>query len=230
MSQPYGVPTLPIAPNNSPEFPVEQPKVLFRYGEQSIWSSYFYPAGTVLAGRSDKLFATAISRNGQGWTGAITIAETNIINGGRVPNGVSYDVYGVAAQLYKTDAGTDTGDVNTAINTATLVQDLINVQYNATLAWAFTQTKVDIAPFDLCGAGGGAYGAVSTTINETSVGHMNNGAATLWMYRRHPVALPGATTFAITLRFGNRAEDIGTAGVGVKVVLLGFFKNLIEVG
>ena len=104
--------------------------------------------------------------------------------------------------------------MNAPINTDALVTELLNIQQNAVLSWDFTQSIVDIAPLHLIGAGGGAFGAVgvSTTNATTQVdtGHMNNGAANIFLYRRHPVSLPGGTTFSILLRFGSRAADVGT--------------------
>jgi hypothetical protein len=51
------------------------------------------------------------------------------------------------------------------------------------------------------------------------------------MYRKHPVALPGTTTFAIVLRYGSRAAAIGANGsCAVRVTLLGYYKNVIEIG
>ena len=60
---------------------------------------------------------------------------------------------------------------------------------------------------------------------------MNNGNGNIWMYQKHPVALPGTTTFAIQLRAGSRAAAVGANNaVGVRVVLLGYYKNVIEIG
>jgi hypothetical protein len=51
------------------------------------------------------------------------------------------------------------------------------------------------------------------------------------MYRKHPVALPGNTTFAILITFGSRAAAIPAGfGVAVRVVLLGDYKSVIEIG
>jgi hypothetical protein len=60
---------------------------------------------------------------------------------------------------------------------------------------------------------------------------MNNGNGGVWMYRKHPVALPGTTTFAIVLRYGSRAAVVGANGsCAVRVTLLGYYKNVIEIG
>jgi hypothetical protein len=209
--------------------PLEQPKVLFRFGEQSIWSTYLFPGASVVAGQQYDFFATAQGRSGQNFTGPLTIAETNMKNGGRVPQGVAYDVYGIAAQIYKCTAADDTGDIGVPIDTEALTTELLSLQYNGVLVWNFTQTQVEVGPLDLVGAGGGAFGAVSTTQNLAQVGHMNNGAATLWMYRKHPVALPGTTTFGVLLRFGSRAAPVGARSTAIRIVLIGFYKNLIEV-
>ena len=60
---------------------------------------------------------------------------------------------------------------------------------------------------------------------------MNNGNGGIWMYRKHPVALPGNTTFAILIQFGSRAAAIPAGfGVAVRVVCLGYYKSVIEIG
>jgi hypothetical protein len=93
------------------------------------------------------------------------------------------------------------------------------------------QTQVDIAPLHLIGAGGGAFGALSTTANLTTVGQLNNGAGAIWMYRKHPISLPGNSTFSILLRYGSNAALIGaTNDVVLKVALFGFYKTAIEIG
>jgi hypothetical protein len=106
---------------------------------------------------------------------------------------------------------------------------MLNVQRNSALSWDFTQTTVDICPVTLAGAGGGLFGAEATTLNNTSVGHMNNGNGGIWMYRKHPVALPGNSTFAIVLRFGSRAANLVNQ-MAVRITLLGYYKNVIEIG
>ena len=83
----------------------------------------------------------------------------------------------------------------------------------------------------LCGAGGGAFGAVSQNAAAANSGNMNNGNGSIWMYRKHPVALPGSSTFSIVLRFGSRAAAVAAANsLDVRVTLLGYYKNVIEIG
>lgn len=216
------------------QLPIEQQRNVFRYGEQALWSTQYLDVGAIRNSES-RLFSTPIGGNGQGFTRPTSIAESNMLEGGRTPNGAAYDVYGIGCHLMAASASGDAAgmDFDGSTVSAAMITNLTTIMYGGMLAWNFTQTTIDIAPLSVIGSGGGMYGpvAIATNVgNAVRTGYLNNGAATIWMYRRHPVALPGATTFAITLRFGNRVEDIGTAGVGVKVVLLGFFKNLIEVG
>lgn len=228
----YGSP-LSVPPAGTagvPAVPMDLPKNLFRYGEQSLWSTQLFQGGTVVANGTFRLFATQLGRVGQGFTNALTIAETNIKNAGRIPNGVAYDVYGVSAAFFKADAVNDTGDITTAVNDVADTDELASTLYNACLSWDFTQTQVDIAPFSLVGAGGGAFGAVSTTQNNTSTGSLQNGNGSIWLYRKHPVALPGATTFSILLRYGSRAAATGTNSTAIRVALIGYYKNVIEIG
>lgn len=221
----YGVPGIPLVSPDAgpvPPVPMQQPQNLFRFGEQSIWSTINFAAAAALAGTTNRLFTTPIGQTGQGFAGALTIAETNLKEGGRVPSGVAYDVFGIATEVSLGANGA------TPIDTAAEVGDLLNIQHNGILSWDFTQTVVDICPVLLAGAGGGAFGSVSTG-NAADVGHMNNGNGSIWMYRKHPVALPGNSTFSIVIRFGGLAAA-AVAQQQVRVTLLGYYKNVIEIG
>ena len=215
-----------------PSVPFQTPTNLFRFGEQSIWSTAFLNSGTV-ASTSTRIFATANGQVGQGFAVALSIAETNLKEGGKTPAGVAYDVFGVASEIVAASAATDSASPLTTLsvpaNTNALVTDSLNIQHNAVLSWDFTQTIIDICPVTLAGAGGGLFGALATTQNNVAVGHMSNGNGNIWMYRKHPVALPGNSAFGILIRFGSRAAALST-GMSLRVTLLGFYKNIIEIG
>jgi len=220
-----------------PGVPQHQPSNLFRFGEITLYSSFAFGVGA-LANTSNRLFATPLGQTGQGWGVALTVAETNLKEAGRIPSGQAYDVFGVAGQVMAWDATNDQMDapfnVNGAAGGATLglVSDLQNVINNGILVWDFTQTQVYICPLMLAGAGGGAFGAISQNAAGANSGSMGNGNGGIWMYRRHPVALPGNSTFAVLVQFGSRASIIGAnpAGIAVRVVLLGYYKSVIELG
>ena len=213
-----------------PSVPFQTPTNLFRFGEQSIWSTALLPV--TIANTQTRIFSTANGQVGQGFSQALSIAETNLKEGGKTPAGVAYDVFGVAAEIVsstRTENGTDLALLAQAANTQALVQDMLNIEHNGVLSWDFTQTVIDICPVTLAGAGGGLFGALSTTQNNTAVGHMNNGNGNIWMYRKHPVALPGNSAFGILIRFGSRAAPLSQAA-SLRVTLLGFYKNIIEIG
>ena len=221
-----------------PNVPFTQPKNLFRYGEITIWSTQLLVASEVIANSSFRLFSVPLSSSGQGFQNSLTIGETSQKEAGRVPSGLAFDIYGVSALVGKGTGDNDAASgfaLNLPINTDALVQELLNIQQNAVLSWDFTQSIVDIAPLHLIGAGGGVFGSVATstgtgTAGDLASGHMNNGAANIFLYRRHPVSLPGGTTFSILLRFGSRAANVGAKASFVKVALFGFYKNVIEIG
>jgi len=232
---PYGVPGIPlISPDAGPipPVPLQQPQNLFRFGEQTIWSTQFFGGGAALAQTVNRLFTTPIGQVGQGWGVQMTIAETNLKEGGRVPSGVAYDVFGVATSVVGASTPLDVPAtiLDRAFDTQLLGRELINQQQNGVLSWDFTQTQVDICPVILAGAGGGAFGSVSQNAAGANTGQMNNGNGSIWMYRKHPVALPGNSTFSIILRYGSRAANVGVNGVAVRVTLLGYYKNVIEIG
>jgi hypothetical protein len=219
-----------------PSVPFDQPKNLFRYGEQTLWSTQLHASNGAsavsLANGTFRLFTTPLGQVGQGFTNSLTIAETSLKEGGRVPAGIAYDVYGIACQVGR---ATSTGDsaLGDAVSDANSVRMLTEIQTNGILSWDFTQTQVDIAPIQLIGAGGGAFGSVSVTSNASAtIGNLNNGAGSVFLYRKHPVALPGNSTFSILLRYGSRMGSLiaGQDSVFVKVVLMGYYKNVIEIG
>jgi hypothetical protein len=234
---PYGVPSQGthgtfISPNAGPlpPVPLQQPQNLFRFGEQTIWSSTLLQNATAVASTTQRLFTVPIGSTGQGFVGAMSIAETNLKEGGRVPSGVAYDVFGVACEVAQSTGAADAGTLNDPIDTQADIAQLLNIIHNGVLSWDFTQTQVDICPILLAGAGGGAFGAVAQNAAGANSGNMNNGNGAIWMYRKHPVALPGNSTFSVVARFGSRAAVIGAQSIALRVVLLGYYKNVIEIG
>ena len=232
----YGLPAsgIILSPDAGPvpPVPLQQPQNLFRFGEQTIWSSLNFQGTDAIASTTSRLFSVPIGSTGQGFTKALSIAETNLKEGGRVPSGVAYDVFGISTEVALGNNTTD--DLNTAsgvpIDTAAEIADLTNILHNGVLSWDFTQTVVDICPVILAGTGGGAFGAVAQNAAAANSGNMNNGNGSIWMYRKHPVALPGNTTFSVVLRFGSRAATTGTNGINFRCTLLGYYKNVIEIG
>ena len=215
-----------------PGMPLDAPKQLFRYGEQSIWSTQIHLGTAAIANGTFRVFTTQQGQVGQGATIALSIAETNLKEGGRVPNGVAYDVFGIACQtLHSVQVGdVAPGTQASPVDATAEIADLTNVLANGVATWDFTQTQVDIAPLMLIGAGGGIYGAATgPAATATFVGGMNNGTANIWLYRKYPIALPGNTTFALVLRYGSRAPAIGANMVAIRFVLLGYYKNIIEI-
>jgi hypothetical protein len=233
----FGVPGYAVAnPTGQgmiPQVPFEQPKNLFRYGEQSLWSTQLHNVNAALSNGTFRLFTTPLGQVGQGFATGLTIAETSLKEGGRIPAGVAFDADGISCLVAcgAVSGGGVLTTLATPVNTAETITDLINVQNNGVLTWDFVQTQVDIAPLHLIGAGGGAFGALSTTANATTIGQMNNGAGSIWMYRKHPISLPGNSTFSILLRYGSNAAAVGaTNAVALKVALFGYYKTAIEIG
>jgi hypothetical protein len=224
-----------------PGVPSQQPTNLFRFGEITLYSSHAFPNGTGLANSSNRIFTTPLGAQGQGYVTGLTKTETNLKEGGRIPSGQAYDVYGVATQVLgaQTDLNGNISFQDVSFDDASTINDLQNIVNNGVLSWDFTQTVVDICPVMLAGAGGGVYGAVAQNAAAGNSGAMNNGNGGIWMYRKHPVALPGNTTFAILVQFGSRASAVDgiidgneqdLLSVAIRVVLLGYYKSVIEIG
>jgi len=220
-----------------PSVPFNLPKNLFRYGEQTLWSTQLHANGSALANGSFRLFTTPLGQVGQGFTNSLSIGETSLKEGGRIPAGIAYDVFGIACQVGVAETNESSGTpavLGDAVNSIANVNTLVNIQSNGVLSWDFTQTQVDIATIELIGAGGGAFGSISIdnagATATTTAGAMNNGAGSVFLYRKHPVALPGNSTFSVLLRYGSRASAVGAKDFFVKVILMGYYKNVIEIG
>lgn len=240
----YGTPGMPLVTGGSSAgLPIQQPVNVFRYGEQALWSTYFWTATEEIANNSYRYFSAAIGDVGQGSVRVHSIAETNLKISGAIPQGVAYDAFAIATQFLAQDAASDDGNQDVAYNADgagaagfASIGDMVNMLNSGSLAWDFTQTTVDIAPLHLIGAGGGLFGAYAVDDAgagaEANSGSAGNGPGSIWMYRKHPVALPGNTTFGILLNFGSRAEAIlsTSATIGLRVVIFGYFKNVIEIG
>lgn len=231
----YGVPGIPMIGGGRagvPPVSFELPKNVFRFGEQTLWSSQFLAGASAVANGTFRLFTTPLGQQGQGFAAGMSISETNIKEGGRIPSGIAFDCFGIAVQQIATanqfDVGTNAGD---PVNTAAEIGDLVNLQNNGVIVWDFTQTQVEVCPIMLAGSGGGAFGALAANdaVAPSTLGNVNNGNGSIWLYRKHPVALPGNSTFSIVLRFGSRAAVVGQNGLIVRVVLLGYYKNVIEI-
>lgn len=234
----YGAPgSIVLGPDGGagsiPGVPLELPKPLFRYGEQSLWSTALLTHATNPANNVVRTFSTPIGQTGQNFQNPLSISETNIKEGGRIPAGVAYDVFGIALQVLTATTNEASGtpaQFNGAVDDSADIEDLLNVLNNTVVSWDFTQTSVDISPALLVGQGGGVFGAVSQNAAGANSGHMNNGAGNVWLYRKYPVALPANSTFGIILRIGSRTATLGANDLGLRLVLLGYYKNIIEIG
>ena len=142
----YGSPGLYVsgAPQGGiPPVPFQQPTKLFRYGEQSIWSTQFFDASAgalAVASSSFRLFSTPIGQTGQGFQ-PLSIAETSLKEGGRIPSGVSFDVFGISCHIYAgDDAAMPDTNFGTPTDSQTLISNLVNIQNSGVLSWDFLQT------------------------------------------------------------------------------------------
>ncbi len=212
---------------------LEQPNRLFRYGEQTLWSSQFLAGTSPVANQQFRLFTTPIGQVGQGFGLPLSRSETNLTVGGQLPQAQAFDVFGVALQIEHSSIPGDGGvggpaQLNAPADTAVEISDILTILNNVVVQWVFSQTFVDIAPAMLIGQGGGAFGAVAQNAAGGNTGHMNNGNGACWLYRQYPVALPALVVFGLQLIFGSRAPAIGANGIALRAVLLGYYKNLVE--
>lgn len=206
--------------------PMELPKIIRRVGEQALWSSQNYPDATALASTTARVFTTPRGQIGQGFATALSTAETNLKEGGRIPGGQAYDVFGVACQTYYSNQW------------PVVRADVANMTNNCVLAWDFLQTQIEIAPSSLVGAGGGPWGDTADTGAADGTGGsrilINNGNGQIWVYRETPVVLAANSTFAMLLIWGVNASAVdggsNSSSQVIRVLLMGRYQTAIAVG
>ncbi len=227
----YGLPGNAFLPPPTPGqmyAPMQVPKAVRRIGEQGFWSTHQFNPGVNLSNSEFRLFAAPQGQVAQGFAAPLSIAETNLKEGGRIPAQYAFTVDGVACQAYYADGAPMT------------YTDLAITRNDCVLQWDFVQTRFDIAPIALCGEGGGIFGSTADTGAADGVNGsreaLNNGGGQLWIYRRYPVLLPSNSTFAIITSFGSGTGVVAYNGgptasnVNVRVSLLGRFETAIAVG
>lgn len=206
----------------------EIPKNVQRLTESALWSTFQFANAQAVAGTTARTFTTPLGAAGQGFAAALSIAETNMQEGGRLPNGVAFTVQGLACQPYYDDEFPPDAT------------DLWNLTCNATIQWQFTQVTIDVAPIMLIGAGGGVFGATADTGaayggNNGSQVSLNNGAGNIWVYSQIAVLLQAGTTFSLNILWGGGAAAInGRSSAGsnlnVRNVLLGLYRSALPTG
>lgn len=225
----FGMPTIAQLQAVGGQAPMDLPKELRRKGEQTFWSTQSYTDGATLAGVVSKIFSTPIGQVGQGFSSALSRAETNMDVGGYISGGLAFAVNAVSAYPYYS-AAAGQRQISRA--------DVANFVNNCVLQWVFLNTYIDIAPGELVGAGGGIFGATADTgALEGGAGGsrfaFNNGNGQLWGYQYNPVLLPATTAFGINLIWGDLASvvdgGLGNNNMLIRVGLVGQFQTAVPV-
>ena len=125
----YGIPGVPMLPPGGPGVgvPLELPRDVVRVGEQALWSTQKL-AAAAQANQTYRLFSTPLGQSGQGFT-TITISESNIKEGGRIPAGLAYDTYGVATVI------------SASAGLQPTLADVQNIYAHSCLSWDFLATR-----------------------------------------------------------------------------------------
>lgn len=226
----YGAPGGFFMPPNSgqrAQASMQLPTQIVRVGEQSLWSAFAFPDTTVLATTDNLLFSTQIGSVGQGFAVALSLNETSMREGSKIPAGLAYDCQGIALQAYYQDSRPIDG------------ADIRNTVFNLVLQWSFLSTLIPIAPSTLIGAGGGIFGDTADTgAAEGGVGgsrvNLNNGNGQCWIYQEYPVLLSANTTFNQVLSWGRFAiavdGGLGDSTLVLRSCLLGSYKQALVSG
>ncbi len=177
------------------------PTEVKRYYEGDLWSTFFIADAAATANSENELYTTPKGATGQGFPAALSIAETNVREGGRIASGLAYTVRQVAIEPYYDD------------NFSIVRADIQNLHANCVPVWSFLNTEVEIAPVSIVGQGGGIFGSTADTgaADGGSGGSriiLNNGAGQTWIYHELPVLLPANTTFSLKLKFGSSGQVV----------------------
>jgi hypothetical protein len=203
MASPFGAPGGNAGPNRAVPLPGNQgyfyvPTGVQRLAEQGLWSTLRFAAATSVAGFPGRMFSTALTQTGQGFANPLSLSETNMTVGAYIPGGETYDVTGIAAEIYG------------ATNVAPLVADIRLFQRLAIFQWEFSsQTTIAISPLSMVGSGGGIFGATADTGTPTTFA--NNGAGGYWVYQNVCVCLPATQSWAVLMNCGTAGLASGTA-------------------
>lgn len=207
--------------------PMFLPTGVRRFYEGDLWSSYYFAQGAATANTTNDLYSTPRGQQGQGWPTPLSIAETNMREGGRIANGLAFTVRQLACELKYTN------------NWGLTRVDILNFQKNAVPVWSFLQSEVEVAPVALIGQGGGIFGATADTgAVEGGAGGsrtiLNMGAGQTWIYHELPVLLPAGVSFNLVLKFGSGGIAIdgglGTSNLMFRAHLLGVATSAIAPG
>ena len=106
----------------APAVGFELPKNVFRFGEAPLWSSHYFSGGSAIANSNFRLFTAGRGMVAQGYTTALTIAETNLKEGGRIPAGVAFSCYGISAHVMFNSADADGATMNQSTDTDAVVE------------------------------------------------------------------------------------------------------------
>lgn len=226
-------------------------KTLVRVGEQALYSTHAFEAdGTTRWQGQYDVFASPVNSTGQGFTGRnLTLSETNLLEAGRIPTGLSFKVYGVGCHPY----GLLKNDATRAAGAGTKAYALSLADYNAIqaygiLEWIFLNTNIQIAPIQAVGAAGGTFAGTADTgaayggANTTGMGSMfaaNHGGGAYWTYNAWPVELGSDITLRVRINFAAPTGPIidggpvleGTSAPAydpaIKVMLFGVYEQAI---
>lgn len=192
MASLYGPPSpLPVMPQS-----------VIRYGEQPIWSTYRLARGTALSHTQHRLFTVPRGQTGQGFTRAISIAETNLWEGGRLPGGMAYDVNTVKIAIYASEGVAR------------------SLSRSMSWAWDFTQVLVDGGLMDdLKRDDAGVLTSTTVYLKQPVCLPSNTNFAMLLRF--------GEATFGMDEDglVNKLPED-----VDVRITLFGAFKTVVEIG
>lgn len=203
------------------------PTEIQRYYEGALWSGYYYADATALANRSDEVFVTPEGSQGQGWPAALSIAETNMKESGKMPAGLAFTTRQIALE----PEYVDTWEVARA--------DMQNFQANMVGVWFWLNTEVEVSTAMLIGQGGGKFGSTADTgAAEGGAGgsrfYIANGAGQTFVYYELPVLLNANTTFRFKFKWGRNAVAVdggrNNSALAIKCHLIGVVTSAVPTG
>lgn len=178
---------------------------LFRFDYRTMWSTFYFRRGDVLAHTSNFLFSTPLGQLNKGKNEAFTISDTNMKEGGRVPSGQPVQVPFITCELIGLPSVTDI------------------IRTDGILRWDLTQTLIEIAPL----------GAFKWDANgQRGVYELPCALPKKDKKKVGGMLLPGQTSFGVLLDFGSTPLTVKrlSSDARVRITLGAVLPNTIEIG
>jgi len=183
-------------------------------GASPMWSTHAFASGAHYAGTTSRFFGTARGKVGCGFAEPLSIAETNLKEGSRMPGGYAYDWHGLCVELFGGGPA-----------------DFAAVQEHGVLSFDFLQTILDIAPigalhWEEMGLGRWYFRGNKPTVKGDP---KKEWPRNVIKWEADCVKICANATFGVHLSFGSGMPKLKN-DLRMRITLLGAFHTAIAIG